>query len=91
MNFLKRKKRKRRPSLQDIPEQEAEPVPHEDSPPSGEVDTALQDNSLDLIDEMLDPKLIGRVIKLVKADNWEEDLIETSPKETQILYENQRG
>jgi hypothetical protein len=43
------------------------------------------------ISDMLDPELIGRTIKLVKADDWEEDLIETFPKETQILYENQRG
>ena len=43
------------------------------------------------ISEMLDPELIGRTITLARADDWEEDLIETFPKETQILYENQRG
>jgi hypothetical protein len=35
--------------------------------------------------------LIGRTIKLVRTDNWQEDIIDTPPKETYILYENQRG
>ena len=40
---------------------------------------------------MLNPNLIGRTINLVRADNWQEDIIQTVPKETEILYENQRG
>jgi hypothetical protein len=42
-------------------------------------------------EDMSAPDLIGRTIKLVRADNWREDIIETPPKETYILYENQRG
>jgi hypothetical protein len=41
--------------------------------------------------DLLDPGLIGRTIKIVKSDDWEEDLIHLPDKETQILYENQRG
>src|SRR5579859_5062783 len=41
--------------------------------------------------DLLDPGLIGRTIKIVKTDDWEEDLIHVPDKETQILYENQRG
>ena len=41
--------------------------------------------------DLLDPGLIGRTIKLVKSDGWEEDLISVPDHETHILYENQRG
>ena len=42
-------------------------------------------------DDLLDPALIGRTIKLVREDNWTEDIIQTRSQETKILYENQRG
>jgi hypothetical protein len=41
--------------------------------------------------DMLDVTFIGRTIKLVLAENWEDDVIPTIPQETRILYENQRG
>jgi len=41
--------------------------------------------------DLLDPGLIGRTIKLIKTDGWEEDLISVPDHETHILYENQRG
>lgn len=41
--------------------------------------------------DLLDPTLLGRTIRLVKSDDWEEDLIQVPSPETQILYENQRG
>jgi|SRR5277367_2338729 len=42
-------------------------------------------------DDLLDPALIGRTIKLVREDNWSEDIFQTRSQETKILYENQRG
>ena len=42
-------------------------------------------------EDMLDATFIGRTIKLVRAENWEQDLLPTFPQETYILYENQRG
>jgi len=41
--------------------------------------------------DLLDPDLIGRTIKLVRADNWEQDILPTPSTQTQIIYENQRG
>ena len=41
--------------------------------------------------DLLDPGLIGRTIKLVRADNWEQDILPTPSTQTQIIYENQRG
>ena len=42
-------------------------------------------------EDMLDATFIGRTIKLVRAENWEQDTIPTIPQQNQILYENQRG
>jgi hypothetical protein len=42
-------------------------------------------------DDLLAPELIGRTIKLVKADDWEQDILPTPSSQTQIIYENQRG
>ena len=41
--------------------------------------------------DLLDPELIGRTIKLVRADNWEQDILPTPSTQTQVIYENQRG
>jgi len=48
-------------------------------------------SSTDHPDDMPDASLIGRKIKLVRAEDWQQDLIQSPPKETFILYENQRG
>jgi hypothetical protein len=50
-----------------------------------------QSESPENILDIPDSSLIGRSIKLVRAENWQDDIIRTSPKETHILYENQRG
>jgi hypothetical protein len=42
-------------------------------------------------EDMLDPALIGRTIKLARAENWDQDIIPTIPQQTKVLYENQRG
>ena len=42
-------------------------------------------------DDLLNPELIGRTIKLVRADNWEQDILPTPSRQTEIIYENQRG
>jgi len=44
-----------------------------------------------VLGDMLDPIFIGRTIKLVRKDGWEEDIIQQPNKETFVLYENQRG
>jgi hypothetical protein len=60
--------------------------------PSTELPTeAEHPDQLSATEDWLDPNLIGRTIKLVRADGWEEDIIPTAAKETHILYENQRG
>jgi hypothetical protein len=64
---------------------EAQPTPHQRPADPG---TSREDS---LPADLLDPALIGRVIKLVRAPNWEEDLTPTIKEDTQILYENQRG
>ena len=60
--------------------------------PSTELPTdAEHPDHLNATEDWLDPNLIGRTIRLVRADGWEEDIIPTAKKETHILYENQRG
>ena len=69
------------PALQSgLPEQTQSPEPVEQTRIPGRP-----------LEGLIDASLIGRSIKLVRVENWEDDLIPTNPKETRILYENQRG
>jgi hypothetical protein len=103
MGFLKRKKKQaphHMPLLQaeassartapsPSPQQSATPSPlpelsaRVEGEETGQEDTGPED--------MLDVTFIGRTIKLVRAENWEQDLLPTISQDTQILFENQRG
>jgi len=103
MSFLKRKK-KQAPSHMPLLQAEASsartapsPSPRQSSTPSplaepsarAEVDEIGQEDTGP--EDMLDATFIGRTIKLIRAENWEQDLLPTMSQDTQILYENQRG
>ena len=78
---------------QSLPEQQL-PSPALTPPAAASVEDPLNDEEDDREarpDDLLDPALIGRTIKLVREDNWAEDIIHTRSQETKILYENQRG
>src|SRR5271155_5231107 len=76
-----------------LPEQQL-PSPALTPPAAVSVEDPLNNEEADdeaRPDDLLDPALIGRTIKLVREDNWTEDIIHTRSQETKILYENQRG
>ena len=81
------------PEQQDPPEEQTstsseQQNPSDPSPVEQEEEPAVEYTGPE---DMLDIAFIGRTIKLVRAENWEQDIIPTIPQETRILYENQRG
>jgi hypothetical protein len=79
------------PAADSPPREEITPEQNPRNPDQSQPHAQPDQIILEEIDDMLNPDLIGRTINLIRADDWEEDLIERPAKETQILYENQRG